>query len=134
MPAIHTRPRRGPNRPSRQAGAYVQAGTARAIAPVGTQVLFARTTIGTPEHTTGHCTAAIRVGGVWKEVAPAVRYELTTKRLTVARSTTELRRNGTWGRSRPTSGAGVRHRAKDSMRPDGRAKDGERASPAILRA
>jgi hypothetical protein len=30
-------------------------------------------------------------------VAPAVRFELTTKRLTVARSTTELRRNGDAG-------------------------------------
>ncbi len=36
--------------------------------------------------------AGSRVG-----MAPAVRFELTTKRLTAARSTTELRRNGTAG-------------------------------------
>ena len=48
----------------------------------------------------------------WKGVAPAVRFELTTKRLTVARSTTELRRNGTWGRGleRRTPGAGAARR------------------------
>ena len=43
-------------------------------------------------------------GATSRDLAPAVRFELTTKRLTVARSTTELRRSGDAG---PRADAGT---------------------------
>ena len=63
-------------------------------------------------------------------MAPAVRFELTTKRLTVARSTTELRRNGTWGRSleRRTPGAGAARRIARGARGIARVR-----GPGLLR-